>query len=85
MTVALSGLTQIATINGGANSRFTYHTADAIATVVAANYFGTIAKDANLRSGDIIEVVDTATPTVDVIVINAVDQDAETNTVVNGT
>ena len=83
MTVAASGFHKIGQVGSGQIA--VYKTADAIATVIGANYFGAIAKDVNLQSGDVIIVVDTNVPTVDVLIINAVDQDAETNTVVNGT
>ena len=70
---------------GPGNSLFVYLTTDAIATVIVANYFGPAAKDHNIKEHDLIVAIDTDATTVDLLVVSAVDQDAQTNTVVNGT
>lgn len=61
---------------------FTYHSEDAIATVAASGYFNDAISNNNLTTGDIITVVDNATPTVDVVVVTVT---GTTATVTNGT
>lgn len=60
---------------------FTYHTEDPIATVAGAGYFNQAIIDYNLTTGDIIFVVDTNTPTVDMVVATVT---GSTATVTNG-
>lgn len=70
--------------NPGGNARlYVYATSDAITAVVAANYF--LPFHEQLRKGDVIVVAGSTggTPTVDLLVINAVSPSRVT--VVNGT
>lgn len=69
-------------VNNPDQSMYLYNSADAIATVVASGYFNSVS--AELRLGDVIVVVDSATPTVDVLVVSSADG-AATVTTVNGT
>lgn len=82
--MALTATTLYRSAIFGANSQFHYVTNDTLATVAAANYFGPAAKDNNIRKGDIIIVSGDldGTEACQVYMVDAVDQDAETNTVV---
>jgi hypothetical protein len=73
-------LARIAHANG--KNVFIYHSADTIATVVAANYFNG-ASDQFFK-GDIIIAVDTNANTIDALVVSSADR-AAVVTVVNGT
>lgn len=70
-------------MNWGTKKVYLYDTADAIATVVAADYF--LGFYAELAKGTVIIVVGSTggTPTVDVLIANAVSSSSVT--VVNGT
>jgi len=69
------------------NTLFTYRTTDAIATVIADDYFGPIAKDRQMRVGDtIIATTSTGgTVAIDLLTIIGVDHDAEEVDTTNGT
>ncbi len=67
--------------NIGIYNEYRYHSADAIAVVVADDYF--LPMGTELKPGDVITAVNTAAPTVDVIVVD--ESDGTTTTVVNGT
>lgn len=73
----------LARMNVGTKSCYFYDTTDAIATVIAADYF--LDMGTELKKGDVIFVAGSTggTPTVDVLVVNA--SDGSTTTVVNGT
>lgn len=79
MAYAQSNLFKLAGANPGL---WCYKSTDAIATVAASGYLND-SKDA-LKNGDIVIVVDTNTPTVDVCTVSSA-TGAATVTLLNGT
>jgi len=69
-------------IHGGTVGLFLYKSADALATMVASAYFDTQVD--KLRNGDIIIIVDTNVPTIDVLTVTSADN-VKPVTVLNGT
>lgn len=68
--------------SAGGNRQWHYTTADAIATVIGSGYFNKVYRD--LQKYDVIFVVDTATPTYDVIFVTSA-TGASTVTTANAT
>lgn len=79
--MAFSASNMTRTLVGG-RSQWTYRSNDAIVTVAGSGYFDSLA--AEIQKGDVILVIDEATPTVDLLVVSST-SGATPVTTVNGT